>query len=87
MAEIDGQTNCIPLSGNLHFLDLGPGGFSVYVLRKNYRARGLGISLEEEKGGHKYLLTQKRELRERHELVSADLTLEYCILEMLYSIP
>jgi hypothetical protein len=47
----------------------------VYVLRKNYRARGLGISLEEEKGGHKYLLTsQKRKLRKRHELASADLT-------------
>ena len=42
------------------------------MLRKNYRASGLGFSLEEEKGGHKYLL--KRELRKRHELVSTNLT-------------
>lgn len=71
MNEIDGKTNCIPFSGDLHFLDLGcsPGGFSAYVLTKNYRARGLGISLEEEKGGHRYLLQSKR-----HELISANLT-------------
>ena len=44
------------------------------MLRKNYRARGLGISLEEEKGGHKYLLGRERNFRKRHELVSANLT-------------
>ena len=44
------------------------------MLRKNYRARGLGISLEEEKGGHKYLLGRERYFRKRHELVSANLT-------------
>lgn len=42
------------------------------MLKKNHRARGLGISLEEEKGGHKYLLKSK--LGKRHELVSANLT-------------
>jgi hypothetical protein len=52
-----------------------PGGFTSYVLDQNAKARGLGISLEVEKGGHECLLeSYHRDLEARFSLLSADLT-------------
>ncbi|KAJ1302122.1 hypothetical protein OPQ81_000951 [Rhizoctonia solani] len=57
------------------FLDLGcaPGGFSRYLLRKNKRAHGIGISLPSEKGGYGFGITQSDYLA-RYEIHRADLT-------------
>jgi hypothetical protein len=49
-----------------------PGGFASYVLGKNYRASGVGISLSIEDGGHPYLL--EYQFQPRLELRLADLT-------------
>jgi hypothetical protein len=49
-----------------------PGGFSSYILNKNPRAEGVGISLPVESGGHAFLLEEH--LRPRFELTLADLT-------------
>jgi len=74
LREIDEEGGCVQRTGHFFFLDLGccPGGFTSYVLNQNAKARGLGISLEVEKGGHKYLLEQRH--RARFSLLSADLT-------------
>lgn len=49
-----------------------PGGFSSYILSKNLRSTGTGISLPTEDGGHDFLLEDN--LRSRLELHFADLT-------------
>lgn len=75
MKEMNAVTQCIPSAarGSLRFLDLGccPGGFTAYILEKNKIARGLGISLPTEDGGHAYCLDNR--LR-RQTFISQDLT-------------
>lgn len=73
LMEIDAQTRCVPSRGKLNFLDLGccPGGFSSYVLERNGRARGLGISLGPESGGECFLLEKR--LRQRYEFIPANI--------------
>ncbi|CAE6505348.1 unnamed protein product [Rhizoctonia solani] len=58
------------------FLDLGcaPGGFAQYLLRKNRRARGIGISLPSEQGGNGFGISYSEHLA-RYELRWADLTM------------
>jgi len=58
----------------MKFLDLGccPGGFTSYILDKNSKAKGCGISLEVEKGGHSFRLEDYHQ--SRFELIYADLT-------------
>ncbi|KAG8710975.1 hypothetical protein FRC08_016483 [Ceratobasidium sp. 394] len=70
--EMDKQANFVP---NGLFLDLGccPGGFSTYVLRKWPFARGVGVSLPVEFGGHS--LAVPLELRDRLEIHWADATM------------
>ncbi|KII89652.1 hypothetical protein PLICRDRAFT_107951 [Plicaturopsis crispa FD-325 SS-3] len=70
--EIDRFTMVMAYRKPLLFLDLGcsPGGFSSYILAQNALAKGVGVSLDVEKGGHVCLLEQN----ERFEHLSADLT-------------
>jgi hypothetical protein len=49
-----------------------PGGFSSYILSKNHKATGVGLSLEVESGGHAFLLESY--LRPRLELILGDVT-------------
>lgn len=49
-----------------------PGGFSSYILSKNLRSKGMGISLPVTSGGHEFLLEE--DLRSRLYLHQADLT-------------
>ncbi|KAJ7288544.1 hypothetical protein C8J57DRAFT_1116118 [Mycena rebaudengoi] len=74
LEEIDQVLRCIPEHVPFRFLDLGccPGGFSSYILGKNPRAEGVGISLGVESGGHACLLDEDDLLR--FELHWADLT-------------
>ncbi|KAJ7729695.1 hypothetical protein DFH07DRAFT_849886 [Mycena maculata] len=74
LEEIDQVLRCVPDSLPFRFLDLGccPGGFSSYILGKNPRASGVGISLPEESGGHACLLEEDN--LPRFELHWADLT-------------
>ncbi|KAF4616089.1 hypothetical protein D9613_011235 [Agrocybe pediades] len=60
--------------GKLYFLDLGcsPGGFSSYILGKNRRSIGCGISLPVAEGGHEFCLEDR--LRSRYTLFSANIT-------------
>ncbi|THH17884.1 hypothetical protein EW146_g3020 [Bondarzewia mesenterica] len=71
--ELDVAARIVPLSGPMQFLDLGcsPGGFSSYILHKNRNARGVGISLPVEQGGHLFALESY--LGSRFELHLADL--------------
>ncbi|CAE7095815.1 unnamed protein product [Rhizoctonia solani] len=57
------------------FLDIGcaPGGFTSYLLRKNRRAHGIGISLPDEQGGTKFAVTNPDYLA-RYQLHWVDLT-------------
>ncbi|EPQ53652.1 hypothetical protein GLOTRDRAFT_45291, partial [Gloeophyllum trabeum ATCC 11539] len=73
MREIDNHTGCIPFR-RLDFLDLGccPGGFSSYILTKNRKARGIGVSLPVEEGGHESML--ENEFQPRFDLYFADIT-------------
>ncbi|EIN04010.1 hypothetical protein PUNSTDRAFT_77041, partial [Punctularia strigosozonata HHB-11173 SS5] len=78
LREVDKGTYCIEWTGPLQFLDLGrvpisccPGGFTSYILNHHPRATGVGVSLEEAKGGHPYLLEHR--LRSRFTLHSADI--------------
>ncbi|KZP17577.1 hypothetical protein FIBSPDRAFT_911933 [Athelia psychrophila] len=74
LEEIDEFVKCIPETVPLKFLDLGccPGGFSSYILDKNPKASGVGISLDVEKGGHSFQLEEH--LQPRLELNFGDLT-------------
>ncbi|KAJ7430624.1 hypothetical protein FB451DRAFT_1356961 [Mycena latifolia] len=74
LEEIDQVLRCIPDRLPFRFLDLGccPGGFSSYILGKNSRASGVGISLPIESGGHSCLLEEEQ--LQRFELHWADLT-------------
>ncbi|CAK5284378.1 unnamed protein product [Mycena citricolor] len=84
MQEIDEMTLCVPAAVPIRFLDLGccPGGFTSYILDKNPRASGVGISLPVEQGGHACLLdpavltSSAADPRHppRFELIWADLT-------------
>ena len=49
-----------------------PGGFSSYILSKNLRSTGTGISLPTQDGGHEFLLEEN--LRSRLDLNFTDLT-------------
>ncbi|KAF8595965.1 hypothetical protein BDV93DRAFT_611152 [Ceratobasidium sp. AG-I] len=72
LAEMDMQHKFVP--GGC-FLDLGccPGGFSAHVLSKWPSARGVGISLPVEHGGHSLAVPTK--LRDRLEVHWADVTM------------
>jgi len=74
LQEVDEGLRCIPLISRWHFLDVGccPGGFSSYILSKNQRSSGVGISLAVENGGHSLLLEEN--LQPRLDLNIADLT-------------
>lgn len=74
MKEIDDYARCIPPMGSVRFLDLGccPGGFTSYVLQRNRWARGVGVSLPVDEGGHKFVLGAH--LRNRFHLHLADMT-------------
>lgn len=74
LQEVDEGLGCIPFNSHWHFLDVGccPGGFSSYILSKNVRSTGVGISLAVESGGHGFLLEEN--LQPRLELNIADLT-------------
>ena len=48
-----------------------PGGFSSYILQKNKRARGIGISLPVTRGGHTFLLEDV--YGSRYELIEKDI--------------
>ncbi|EPQ53651.1 hypothetical protein GLOTRDRAFT_130988 [Gloeophyllum trabeum ATCC 11539] len=73
MQEIDLWTHCVSLRP-LDFLDLGccPGGFSSYILATNRNARGVGVSLPVEDGGHEYTLEHAH--RPRFDIYFADVT-------------
>jgi len=74
LQELDEVLGCIPLISRWHFLDVGccPGGFASYILSKNQRSSGVGISLAVESGGHGLLLEDN--LQPRLDLNIADLT-------------
>ncbi|TFK49424.1 hypothetical protein OE88DRAFT_1662999 [Heliocybe sulcata] len=74
MEEIDNYARCITPTGPLRFLDLGccPGGFTSYVLERNGMARGLGVSLPVDQGGHVCCLEARA--RNRFQLYFADVT-------------
>ncbi|KAK0211389.1 hypothetical protein DFS33DRAFT_1496072 [Desarmillaria ectypa] len=74
MQEID---RFCPVCGSkdrdFRFLDLGccPGGFSSYILDKNTLARGFGISLSPQEGGHNFLMDSS--LLNRYSIVFANM--------------
>ncbi|KAG8746255.1 hypothetical protein FRC10_005504 [Ceratobasidium sp. 414] len=72
LLEMDRQVDFVP---NGVFLDLGccPGGFTTYVLSKWPYARGVGVSLPVELGGHS--LAVPLEFRNRLEIHWADVTM------------
>ncbi|KAF7299248.1 FtsJ domain-containing protein [Mycena indigotica] len=72
--EIDDVLKVVPQTSRIHFLDLGccPGGFTSYILSKNSKAYGTGISLPVENGGHACLLNEDH--LKRFKLYWADLT-------------
>lgn len=72
LLQMDRQSDFVP---NGYFLDLGccPGGFSTYVLNKWPFARGVGVSLPVEHGGHS--LAVPMELRNRLVVIWADVTM------------
>ncbi|KAJ7069998.1 hypothetical protein C8F01DRAFT_1114919 [Mycena amicta] len=74
MEEIDDVIKVVPAGLCFQFLDLGccPGGFTSYILGKNPNARGAGISLPVENGGHACLLDEEH--FNRFDLHWADLT-------------
>ncbi|KAK0496643.1 hypothetical protein EDD18DRAFT_1352473 [Armillaria luteobubalina] len=58
---------------DFRFLDLGccPGGFSSYILDKNPRASGFGISLSPQEGGHAFLMDE--DLLNRYSIMFANI--------------
>nr|GAT49855.1 predicted protein [Mycena chlorophos] len=74
LEEIDDVLKVVPTKSPIRFLDLGccPGGFTSYILAKNPNARGAGISLPVENGGHACLLSQTQ--LDRFDLHWADMT-------------
>ncbi|EIW83685.1 hypothetical protein CONPUDRAFT_49795, partial [Coniophora puteana RWD-64-598 SS2] len=74
LQEIDQATSCVPITKPLSFLDLGccPGAFTTYVLKNNYRARGVGVSLPPENGGH--LSGIRENYMKRFQLIYANVT-------------
>ncbi|KAI0087561.1 hypothetical protein BDY19DRAFT_954328 [Irpex rosettiformis] len=72
--EMNDFASFAPISGDYKFLDLGccPGGFTSYILSSNPDAKGVGISLPVQQGGHEYSLEPR--LRSRMKLNWADLT-------------
>ncbi|KAI0698267.1 hypothetical protein BC835DRAFT_1413207 [Cytidiella melzeri] len=72
--ELNDYASFVPSSGPYSFLDVGccPGSFTSYILSLNPDARGMGISLPLEQGGHEYTL--EHWLRRRFRLQWADLT-------------
>ncbi|KAF8879331.1 hypothetical protein CPB84DRAFT_1876869, partial [Gymnopilus junonius] len=77
LSEIDGGLKFIPSTGkvmNMKFLDLCccPGGFSSYILGKNAKTQGVGISLSVSDGGQELALEDHH--RQRFQLLNGDLT-------------
>ncbi|PPQ71833.1 hypothetical protein CVT26_007043 [Gymnopilus dilepis] len=74
LQEIDQRLHVVLAYEPMKFLDLGccPGGFSSYVLEKNPCARGRGISLPVDEGGHKFAL--ENHFQSRFELTCHNLT-------------
>ncbi|KDR84616.1 hypothetical protein GALMADRAFT_55647, partial [Galerina marginata CBS 339.88] len=74
LREIDMNLRCIPGNEPVDFLDLGccPGGFSSYILGKNRKANGTGVSLPVAEGGHEFFLEDRH--RSRFQLFSANFT-------------
>ncbi|KAF7297753.1 FtsJ domain-containing protein [Mycena kentingensis (nom. inval.)] len=72
--EIDQMMKVVPERSRFRFLDLGccPGGFTSYILDKNPDARGAGISLPVESGGHACMLDEEH--LQRFDLYWGDLT-------------
>ncbi|SJL17457.1 uncharacterized protein ARMOST_21008 [Armillaria ostoyae] len=64
---------CVVNDRDFRFLDLGccPGGFSSYVLDKNPRATGFGISLSPQEGGHSFLMDEN--LLDRYSIMFANM--------------
>ncbi|KAF9006830.1 hypothetical protein BDZ89DRAFT_1079546 [Hymenopellis radicata] len=75
LREVDDELSVFPKGRGFYFLDLGcsPGGFARYIFWSNGFARGTGVSLPPQQGGHKNLLEGKY-LR-RLTLVEADMTM------------
>ncbi|KAI0819604.1 hypothetical protein BC628DRAFT_1475255 [Trametes gibbosa] len=73
MGELDGAARAVRALGPLEFLDVGcaPGGFSAYVLQKNARASGVGISLPAAMGGYDLCLEPR--LGARFRFVARDI--------------
>lgn len=71
---VGSQTSSVPIQllTFCFWLRCCPGGFTSYILDKNAKATGLGISLDIEKGGHTYLLEEYH--RHRFDLLFSDLT-------------
>ncbi|KAI0087627.1 hypothetical protein BDY19DRAFT_239556 [Irpex rosettiformis] len=72
--EMDDVFKLVNAPDGFHFLDVGccPGGFSSYILERNLKTLGTGLSLEVSKGGHDFLLEEQ--YRHRYELVWGDIT-------------
>ncbi|VDC07659.1 unnamed protein product [Peniophora sp. CBMAI 1063] len=72
--EMDDVFRLTQSPDGFEFLDIGccPGGFSSYILDANPKAEGTGISLEESRGGHPFLLEEH--LQSRFHLIWADVT-------------
>ncbi|KAJ8096314.1 hypothetical protein AAF712_013383 [Marasmius tenuissimus] len=73
--EIDEMLVVLSPAAPFSFLDVGccPGGFSSYILSTYPHARGSGVSLPVDKGGHALLLEEA--LQPRFDLIWADITL------------
>ncbi|CAE6458067.1 unnamed protein product [Rhizoctonia solani] len=73
--SMENMNRAVWIPRTYNFLDLGcaPGGFAQYILRKNRRARGIGISLPTEQGGKGFSVTYSDYLA-RYEVHWADLT-------------
>ncbi|OSD00107.1 hypothetical protein PYCCODRAFT_1437664 [Trametes coccinea BRFM310] len=75
LQELDRVGRFVPYisrDSQFEFLDVGcaPGGFSTYVLSKNVRSAGIGISLPVNAHGH--LLAIDAKLRERYQYIEQD---------------
>ncbi|PBK60240.1 hypothetical protein ARMSODRAFT_966259 [Armillaria solidipes] len=64
---------CVVNDRDFRFLDLGccPGGFSSYILDKNPRGTGFGISLSPQEGGHSFLMDEN--LLNRYSIMFANM--------------
>ncbi|KAI0771654.1 hypothetical protein BD413DRAFT_613153 [Trametes elegans] len=77
MRELNEVGDFVSKTHPFEFLDLGcaPGGFSSYVLHKNPRCTGSGISLPSSLGGHAMHLNQRELSAKRFSMIEQDLLL------------